>query len=98
MGRYINCKVNDDYKIVWKYGLGTQASEMYRISTELGIGEYHMIRYVENETGENYEYINFNISINNSPGDVLILTRDDIDKIDRQIQLLKKSDKHGDNK
>ena len=52
MGRYINCKIGNDYEIVWKYGLGVQASEMNRISIELGIGEYHLIRYMDEESQE----------------------------------------------
>ncbi len=36
MGRYICC--GED--LVWKYALGEQPSEMYRIHEELGIGEY----------------------------------------------------------
>lgn len=36
MGRSIYC--GEDF--LWKYVLGEQVSEMYRINSELGIGEY----------------------------------------------------------
>ena len=52
MGRYITCKVGNEYKNVWKYGLGIQASEMHRVNTELGIGEYHPIQYEDNGDSE----------------------------------------------
>ncbi len=47
MSRYIECKFDSGYQIVWKYKLGEQASEMCRISTELGVGEYHQISEIE---------------------------------------------------
>jgi hypothetical protein len=45
MGRYIECKINGELENVWKYVLGAQPSEMYRIYEELGVGEYHPVRY-----------------------------------------------------
>ncbi len=44
MGRYIECKINGKLAQVWKYGFGAP-SEMYRIYEELGVGEYHPVRY-----------------------------------------------------
>ena len=95
MGRHIECKIGGNYEMVWKYGFGVQDSEMNRISTELGIGEYHLIRYVENESqegeeGVNYEYVPEDQT--DGDGDILILSRSDVEKLEVQIQSLKKVD------
>ena len=96
MGRYINCKIGDKYEIVWKYGLGVQASEMRRISTELDIGEYHLIRYMDDESEEegedNFKYEYVPEDQTDVDGDVLILSRSDVEKLKIQIQSLKKAD------
>jgi len=65
---------------------------MYRISTELGIGEYHLIGYVHNEDEEysdsgTIEYIDE--PSEDVEGDILILMRSDIPKLTEQISLLK---------
>ena len=39
MSRLIGCKINGDCQIVWQYRFDCP-SDMYRISTELKIGEY----------------------------------------------------------
>jgi hypothetical protein len=99
MGRYIECKIGNEYETVWKYEFGVQDSEMHRISTELGIGEYHMVRHVYDESdkdgGEDvkYEYVSEDYEDHmDVDGDVLILTRSDIEKLEMQIQSLKKAD------
>jgi hypothetical protein len=100
VGRYINCKIDDEYETVWKYGFGVQSSEMHRISTELGIGEYHLIRYLDDESDEEddgnlkYEYVPEapTNSVNDVDGDILILDRSDVEKLEEQIQSLKKAD------
>jgi len=81
MGRYIGCEVNGESLDVYKYGLGEQSSEMYRISEELRIGEYHLISYTyDEETDEaSYEYIDE--SSEDVDGDILILDRTDIEKL-----------------
>jgi hypothetical protein len=98
MGRYINCKIAGKDEMVWKYVFGEQNSEMYRISEELAIGEYHLIRYTE----ESYEYVSeddctFSEDGINVDGDVLILHQRDIEKLQQQIQRLKNSDQRTDN-
>jgi hypothetical protein len=96
MGRYIGCKIGDEYETVWKYGFGVQDSEMNRISTELGIGEYHMVRHVydesEEDDGEDVKYEYVSEEHMDVDGDVLILTRSDIERLEMQIQSLKKAD------
>lgn len=98
MGRYINCKIADKYEMVWKYAFGEQNSEMYRISKELAVGEYHLIRYTE----DSYEYVSeddciFSENEMNVDGDILILRKNDIEKLQQQIQRLKHSDLGTDN-
>jgi hypothetical protein len=46
MSRLIGCEVNSGCQIVWKYWFG-QPSEMHRISTELGIGDYQQLGGLE---------------------------------------------------
>jgi hypothetical protein len=103
VGRYINCKIGDEYETVWKYGFGVQNSEMHRITTELGIGEYHVIRYIYDDETEEcnpnlYEYVpkdRIEVDENgdlNVDGDILILSRSDLEKLEEQIQSLKKTD------
>lgn len=92
MGRYIECKIGDEYKIVWKYGFGTQASEMHRINTELGIGEYHLIRYEDDDESESLKYV-YTTEHNDCDGDLLILNKSDLDLLEKNIKLLKESDK-----
>jgi len=64
---------------------------MYRIATELGIGEYHLIGYVHNEDEEysdsgTIEYIDE--PSEDVEGDILILLRSDIPKLTEQISIL----------
>ncbi len=87
MGRYIECQVGREYEIVWKYGFGVQNSEMMRIHTELGLGEYHLIQYDEEE----YQYVPEDEM--DVDGDILILDRKDIPKLKEQIQLCKGKEK-----
>jgi hypothetical protein len=93
VGRYINCKIGNEYEIVWKYGFGVQDSEMYRIATELGIGEYHLIRYVDDENGKEDDFIIEYVLEDQTDvdGDVLILSRSDLGKLEEQIQALRKT-------
>lgn len=96
MGRYINCEVNGESKEVYKYAFGDQPSEMYRIFTELGIGEYHLITYAYNEEEEDNEeaypkepaiqYIDE--QSDDVEGDILILIRSDIERLNEQIDIL----------
>ncbi|MGB3536164.1 MAG: hypothetical protein WBA13_21930 [Microcoleaceae cyanobacterium] len=96
MGRFISCEINGQYEIVWKYGFGVQDSEMYRINTELGIGEYHRIRYLSNwehekdndETGLGYKYLSRDEPASD---DILILNRSDVKKLQIQLKFLKNS-------
>ena len=92
MGRYINCKIGNKYEMVWKYGLGVQDSEMHRISTELGIGEYHLIRYMDDESEEDLKYEYVLEDQTDVDGDILILSRSDVEKLEVQIESLKKAD------
>ncbi|MFB2920729.1 MULTISPECIES: hypothetical protein [Aerosakkonema] len=92
MGRYINCFVGGEGKIVWKYGFGVQKSEMHRIYDELGIGEYKLVKdvdYQENNlekiTNRIYEYTD---DWREADCDVLILTRSDIVKLDEKLAIL----------
>jgi hypothetical protein len=97
MGRYINCEVNGESETVYKYALGVQISEMHRISTELGIGEYHLIRYAYNEDDDEnednqkpvYEYVDE--QSDDVDGDILILRRSDIEKLNENIAILEAS-------
>jgi hypothetical protein len=92
MGRYINCKIGNEHEIVWKYRFGVQASDLHRISTELGIGEYHLIRYVDPKSkkeDEDFDYKYVTEDLTDAYGDVLILSRSDVEKLDTQIQALK---------
>ncbi|MDJ0724204.1 MAG: hypothetical protein QNJ38_03745 [Prochloraceae cyanobacterium] len=92
MGRYINCQIGDEYEIVWKYGFGVQNSEMHRINTELGIGQYHLIRYLEDENEDDeYEYLSE--AETDVDGDILILSKGDVQKLEEQLELLKNSDR-----
>lgn len=43
MGRLVTC--DDDY--VWKYVFGKQNSELYRVPKEIGVGEYHFVKFDE---------------------------------------------------
>ena len=93
MGRYIKCKINGELEYVWKYVLGVQPSEMYRIYEELGVGEYHPIRYryefSENEEDEDdltYEYVETGQV---ADGDILILNRKDIEELKKWLEVLK---------
>jgi hypothetical protein len=98
MGRYISCKIGDEYEVVWKYEFGVQASEMYRINDELDIGEHHLIRYVDDDdedTDPRYEYVFEGQSDGDDDrvdGDILILHQSDIAKLDTQLELLRKPD------
>ena len=104
--RYISCQIGEEYIDVWKYRFGVQNSEMHRVSTELGIGEYHMIRYVDNKDDDDnddpqlkYEYISEDeTEFDDIDGDILILSRSDLEKLDQQIKLLKKSESTEENK
>ena len=101
MGRYISCKVGSEYETVWKYGLGIQNSDMYRISSELGIGEYHMIRYREPDEESDGDAASYDY-ITDAPfseetaiddwedidGDILILNKADIVALDCHLQRL----------
>ncbi len=69
MSRLIGCEINSGCHIVWQYRFGCP-SDMYRINTELGIGEYHQINGIE---------------------DRLILTRNELEKLEAQIQLLREA-------
>jgi hypothetical protein len=46
MSRLIGCEINSGCQIVWQYRFRCP-SDMYRIHTELGIGEYHQINRLE---------------------------------------------------
>ena len=92
MGRYIECKINGKLEQVWKQGFGVP-SEMYRINEELGVGEYHPVRYryefSENEEDEddlNYKYAE---TRQVADGDILILNSKDIEELKIQLELLK---------
>ena len=97
MGRYIECEINNESLIVWKYKLGEQPSEMHRINTEWEIGEYQLMRYIEPENFEDLldcEYITKDEVKEEDTwfdGDVLILVRDDIPKLRAKVQSLKVS-------
>ncbi len=69
MSRLIGCEINSDCQVVWQYRFGC-ASDMERINTELGIGEYHQINALE---------------------DRLILARNELEKLEAQIQTLKEA-------
>ena len=88
MGKCIECKIGDKYEMVWNYGFGSPNS-MHRVNTELGIGEYHLVRYIykEDDADIDYEYV----SADRADGDILILSRIDIEKMEVQLQLLKTS-------
>ncbi|MBD2183069.1 hypothetical protein H6S82_10520 [Planktothrix sp. FACHB-1355] len=93
MGRYINCFVGGEGKIVWKYGFGVQNSEMHRIYDELGIGEYKLVKDVDSQednlgkiTNRIYEYTD---DWREADCDVLILTRSDIPKLEEKLAILK---------
>jgi hypothetical protein len=90
MGRYINCRINGEWKTAWKYVFGAQASEMSRIYEELEIGAYHpvYIQYLQTDKGEQriYEYLE---TRQGAQADILILSRSDIDKINEWIEVLK---------
>jgi hypothetical protein len=90
MGRYISCKIGEEYETVWKYGFGVQNSEMYRICEELGIGEYYWVRYSGTEEDPQYEYVSED-EMEDVDGDILILNRQDLDKLEQKIHLLKNS-------
>ena len=92
MGRYIECKINGKLEYVWKYGFGAP-SEMYRSYEELGVGEYHPVRYryefSENEEDEDdltYEYAE---TRQVADGDILILNRKDIEGLKIWLEVLK---------
>lgn len=101
MGRYINCEVNGESETVYKYVLGVQISEMHRISTELGIGEYHLFRYAYNEDDDEneeddaqkpaYEYVDE--QSDDVDGDILILRRSDIGNLNENIDILEANKK-----
>ncbi|MEG4292330.1 hypothetical protein Q5692_25355 [Microcoleus sp. C2C3] len=93
MGRYIECKINGEFEYVWKYVLGGQPSEMYRIYEELGVGEDHPVRYryefsknEEDEDDLTYEYVE---TRQVADGDILILNRKDIEELKIWLELLK---------
>jgi hypothetical protein len=86
MGRYINCKIGDEYKTVWKYAFAIQNSEMYRIASELGIGEYEMIRYTDDARGFEYVTDEGDMDVD---GDILVLSQKDIPLLQEKIELLK---------
>lgn len=89
MGRYISCKINGQWELVWKYGFGTQSSEMYRIHEELGVGEYHpvCIQYQETPAGKlrSYAYLD---TRRGADGDILILRRADIEALGEWLDIL----------
>ena len=93
MGRYIECKINGKLEYVWKYVLGGQLSEMYRIQEELGVGEYHPVPYCyefskneEDEDDLTDEYVE---TRQVADGDILILNRKDIEELKIWLELLK---------
>lgn len=69
MSRLIGCETNSGCQIVWQYRLGCP-SDMYRINTELGIGEYCQTNALE---------------------DRLILARNELKKLEAQLQMLKEA-------
>lgn len=105
MGRYIQCQINGEFEIVWKYGLGAQPSEMYRIYEELGVGEYHPVLYnykfsqnEEDQDGLTYEYeyddedgltYEYVETGQVADGDILILNRKDIEELKKWLEVLK---------
>jgi hypothetical protein len=90
MGRYINCQINGEWKIVWKYGFGKQSSEMSRIYEELGVGEYHPVHiaYVEGSKGRvrTYAYVESRVG---ADADILILRKKDIEDLGEWAEVLK---------
>ena len=93
MGRYIECKINGKLEYVWKYVFGGQLSEMYRSYEELGVGEYHPIRYryelSENEEDEDDLNYNYAETRQVADGDILILNRKAIEELKIWLELLK---------
>ncbi|MEO0826802.1 MAG: hypothetical protein AAFX95_22985 [Cyanobacteria bacterium J06639_16] len=88
MGRYITCEISGRSQNVWKYAFGDQPSEMYRIYEELGIGEYHPVRFKSSEdgTGWIYEYLS---DYEGAERDILILNRSDLGKLKKCLDVLK---------
>ena len=91
MGRYIECKINGEFKNVWKYVLGVQPSEMFY--EELGVGEYHPVRYCyefsENEEDEDDLTYKYAETRQVADGDILILNRKDIEELKIWLEVLK---------
>lgn len=90
MGRYVECKINGHWEIVWKYIFGAQSSEIYRIYEDLGLGEYHPVRieYKEDETGKHpiYEYLE---TRSGADADILILKQSDVVELGEWVEVLK---------
>ena len=95
MSRYICCYIDGQWHDVWKYKLGVQPSEMYRIYEELGIGEYHPVgisyKTITSKfiTTDSYEYQE---SRSGCSHDILILKKEDIPKLNLQLERLKNND------
>ena len=88
MGRYINCKIDGEWEIVWKYVFGAQSSEMYRIHEDLGLGEYHPV-CIEDRKDENGEYLYQYVESRSAADyDILILKQDDVVELNEWIEVL----------
>ena len=98
MGRYIRCKIGNESKIIYQYIAGRQKSEIYRINTELEIGEYQLMQldYVQAEGLYRRKYTNKNEIVKENiwyDKDILILAKNDVYKLKEQVKLLKKHQK-----
>ena len=87
MSRFIRCEVDGDSRTVYQYMSGSQPCEAYRIYEEFGIGEYlcYEYSYSKDDYQPRYNYIP---TRQGAEGDMLILTREDIEKLNSRIEIL----------
>lgn len=93
MGRFIHCRINGEWKSVWKYRFAIQPSEMGRIYHELGLGEYKYIvgkEYEKDGSGNIIKIINkYSDNPIGAMADEIKLTRSDVPELNDWIEILK---------
>jgi hypothetical protein len=78
MGRQVTC----DGEFVWKYVLGEQSSELYRVPEETGLGEHHFIRFNPEALEDGiYDWERVNPENEEFEAEVLILAAKEIEAL-----------------
>ncbi|MBW4659002.1 MAG: hypothetical protein KME15_10025 [Drouetiella hepatica Uher 2000/2452] len=88
MSRFIKCDVDGESRTVYQYLSGSQPCEAYRIHEEFGIGEYLCYEYEYGEDDYAQLCYNYIPTRQGAEGDMLILTREDIERLNSCLETL----------